>query len=118
HAAVGVAQTSTADAASAVVLRMEPLIIQLRRGGEDTGERYLRVAFDLEMKNESDRSAFLARQTRINDALITYFSDRTAVELRGGSGLDTIKEALVGRLKTVLPGHLPKMVYITDFLIQ
>jgi flagellar basal body-associated protein FliL len=107
-----------ADAGPGPILRMEPLIIQLRRSAEDNGERYLRVAFDLEMRTETDRSLFLSRQARINDSLISYFSDRTAGELRGGSGLAVLKEALVERLKPILPGHLPRMVYITDFLIQ
>jgi flagellar basal body-associated protein FliL len=117
-AGVGPAVVKAADAAPGPMLRMEPLVIQLRRGGQDSGERYLRVAFDLEMKNDHDRSAFLSRMSRINDSLITYFSDRTAADLRGGDGLVAIKDALTDRLRPILPGHLPKKVYITDFLIQ
>src|SRR4051812_2241183 len=64
------------DAGPGPILRMEPLIIQLRRSAEDNGERYLRVAFDLEMRTETDRSLFLSRQARISDSLISYFSDR------------------------------------------
>jgi hypothetical protein len=29
-----------------------------------------------------------------------------------------MKEALIDRLRPILPGHLPRTVYITDFLIQ
>lgn len=109
---------SEAESPPGPVLRMEPLIIQLRRTPEDTGERYLRVAFDLEMKNDADRSLVVSRQGPINDALIGYFSDRTADELRGGAGLAHLKNAVVERLKPIVPGHLPRTVYITDFLIQ
>jgi flagellar basal body-associated protein FliL len=116
--AAGHAASSKPDAGPGPMLRMEPLIIQLRRAENDNGERYLRVAFDLEMRTETDRSMLLSRQARINDSLISYFSDRTAGELRGGSGLTVLKEALLDRLKPILPGHLPRMVYITDFLIQ
>ena len=107
-----------AEAAPGPVLRMESLIIQLRREGEDSGERYLRVAFDLEMKNDADRSLFVSRQARVNEALIYYFSDRTPTDLRGGAGLAHIKQAVQDLLTTIVLGHGPKTVYITDFLIQ
>jgi flagellar basal body-associated protein FliL len=100
------------------VFRMDSIILQLRRGAGDQSERYLRVAFDLEMKNDADRSILASRLTRVNDTLLSYFSDRTADELRGAGGILHVKEAVLGRLAGVLSGHTPKMVYVTDFLIQ
>jgi flagellar basal body-associated protein FliL len=100
------------------MLQMEPFVIQLRRGASDNGERYLRVAFDLELRTEADRSAFNHYSARVNDALISYFSDHTVEELRGANGLMHVKEALFTQLEKVIPGHTPKTVYITDFLIQ
>jgi flagellar basal body-associated protein FliL len=112
------APASKESLAPGPMLRMEPLIIQLRRGREDNSERYLRIAFDLEMKNDVDRSAYLSRLARVNDALISYFSDQCASDLRGRAGLEHIKEAMASRLKIILPGHMPKMIYVTDYLIQ
>jgi flagellar basal body-associated protein FliL len=100
------------------MLRMEPLIIQLKPGPDDAGERYLRVAFDLEMKSYADRAAFQRQLPRINDGIISYFSDHTPDDLRGGHGLAHVKAALEAQVAHVLPGHAPKTVYITDFLLQ
>lgn len=100
------------------VFPMEAIVLQLRRGPTDKDEHYLRVAFDLEMKNEADRSLLASRMSQVNDCLLSYFSDLTAQQLRGAGGILHVKEAVLVRLKGVLSGHTPKTVYITDFLIQ
>ncbi|HEX7499524.1 MAG TPA: flagellar basal body-associated FliL family protein [Polyangia bacterium] len=97
------------------ILKLENFIIQLR--GTDT-DRYVRVAFDLELGAESDRAMVQARMPHIRDAIISYFSDRSLDELRGSEGMDHIKLAVSKRLDDILAAHRVKSVFITELVIQ
>jgi flagellar FliL protein len=97
------------------ILKLENFIIQLR--GTDT-DRYVRVAFDLELGSESDRAAVQARMPHIRDAIISYFSDRALDELRGSEGMDRIKQAVSKKLDDILAAHRVRSVFITELVIQ
>ena len=97
------------------ILKLENFIIQLR--GTDT-DRYVRVAFDLELGSESDRAAVQARMPHIRDAIISYFSDRALDELRGSEGMDRIKQAVSKKLDDILASHRVRSVFITELVIQ
>ena len=97
------------------ILKLENFIIQLR--GTDT-DRYVRVAFDLELGNESDRAAVQARMPHVRDAIISYFSDRALDELRGSEGMDRIKQAVSKKLDDILAAHRVRSVFITELVIQ
>jgi flagellar FliL protein len=94
---------------------LENFIIQLR--GTDT-DRYVRVAFDLELGSESDRAMVQSRMPHIRDAIISYFSDRSLDELRGSEGMDRIKVAVSKKLDDILAAHRVKSVFITELVIQ
>lgn len=97
------------------ILKLENFIIQLR--GTDT-DRYVRVAFDLELVSEADRAALQARMPHIRDAIISYFSDRSLDELRGSEGMDRIKLAVAKKLDDILAAHRVRSVFITELVIQ
>jgi len=97
------------------ILKLENFIIQLR--GTDT-DRYVRVAFDLELTAEPDRAAVQARMPHIRDAIISYFSDRSLDELRGSEGMDRIKLAVAKKLDDILAAHRVRSVFITELVIQ
>jgi flagellar FliL protein len=97
------------------ILKLENFIIQLR--GTDT-DRYVRVAFDLELVSEPDRAAIQARMPHIRDAIISYFSDRSLDELRGSEGMDRIKLAVAKKLDDILAAHRVRSVFITELVIQ
>jgi flagellar FliL protein len=97
------------------ILKLENFIIQLR--GTDT-DRYVRVAFDLELVTEGDRAAIQARMPHIRDAIISYFSDRSLDELRGSEGMDRIKLAVAKKLDDILAAHRVRSVFITELVIQ
>jgi flagellar protein FliL len=97
------------------ILKLDNFIIQLR--GTDT-DRYVRVAFDLELTAEADRAALQARMPHIRDAIISYFSDRSLDELRGSEGMDRIKLAVAKKLDDILAAHRVKSVFITELVIQ
>lgn len=97
------------------ILKLENFIIQLR--GTDT-DRYVRVAFDLELLSEGDRGPVQARMPHIRDAIISYFSDRSLDELRGSEGMDRIKTAVLKRLDDLLGTKRVRSVFITELVIQ
>jgi flagellar FliL protein len=97
------------------ILKLENFIIQLR--GTDT-DRYVRVAFDLELVSEADRAAIQSRMPHIRDAIISYFSDRSLDELRGSEGMDRIKLAVAKKLDDILAAHRVRSVFITELVIQ
>ena len=97
------------------ILKLENFIIQLR--GTDT-DRYVRVAFDLELVTEADRAAIQSRMPHIRDAIISYFSDRSLDELRGSEGMDRIKLAVAKKLDDILAAHRVRSVFITELVIQ
>jgi flagellar protein FliL len=97
------------------ILKLENFIIQLR--GTDT-DRYVRVAFDLELVTEADRGAIQSRMPHIRDAIISYFSDRSLDELRGSEGMDRIKLAVAKKLDDILAAHRVRSVFITELVIQ
>lgn len=102
-------------AAPGPILKLENFIIQLR--GTDT-DRYVRVAFDLELVTEVDRAAIQSRMPHIRDAIISYFSDRSLDELRGSEGMDRIKLAVAKKLDDILAAHRVRSVFITELVIQ
>ncbi len=97
------------------VLKLENFVIQLRGVDQD---RYVRVAFDVEVTGDADKEIVQARLPQIRDSVITYFSDRTLDELRGSEGIERTKTALLKRLDEIVPGHRVRALYITDFIIQ
>jgi flagellar FliL protein len=97
------------------VLKLENFVIQLRGVDQD---RYVRVAFDVEVSTDADKEVVQARLPQIRDSVITYFSDRTLDELRGSDGIERTKIALIKRLDEIVPGHRVHALYVTDFIIQ
>jgi flagellar protein FliL len=113
----GHGEGAAADPAGAPgpILKLENFIIQLR--GTDT-DRYVRVAFDLELMSEADRSPVQARMPHIRDAIISYFSDRSLDELRGSEGMERIKTAVLKKLEELLAAKRVRSVFITELVIQ
>jgi flagellar FliL protein len=113
----GQGESAAADPAGAPgpMLKLENFIIQLR--GTDT-DRYVRVAFDLELTSEADRAPLQAHMPHIRDAIITYFSDRSIDELRGSEGMERVKAAVAKRLDDLLGSMRVRAVFITELVIQ
>jgi flagellar FliL protein len=97
------------------VLKLENFVIQLRGVDQD---RYVRVAFDLEVTTDTDKEVVQSRLPQIRDSVITYFSDRTLDELRGSDGIERTKASLMKRLDDIVPGRRIRALYVTDFIIQ
>ncbi len=106
---------NVAGGAPGPILKLENFVIQLRGVDQD---RYVRVAFDMEVGSDGDKEVVQTHLPQIRDSIITYFSDRTLDELRGSEGIERTKTALMKRLDEVVPGRRIHALYITDFIIQ
>jgi flagellar basal body-associated protein FliL len=113
HGAEGTAHA--AELMPGPTLKLESFIIQLKAVESD---RYVRVAFDLELGSEADKAIVTARMSPVRDSVISFFSDRSLDELRGSVGMERTKAELLKRLAAIVPeGHI-KALYITDFVVQ
>ena len=97
------------------ILKLENFVIQLKTVDTD---RYVRLAFDLEVGNEKDKEAVTAHMSHIRDLVIQYFADRTLDELRGSEAMERTKATLIKRIDEIVPGHRIKNIFVTDFIVQ
>jgi flagellar FliL protein len=97
------------------ILKLENFVIQLKTVDND---RYVRLAFDLEVGNEKDKEAVTAHLSHIRDLVISYFADRTLDELRGSEAMERTKATLIKRIDDIVPGHRIKNIFVTDFIVQ
>ena len=97
------------------ILKLENFVIQLKTVDTD---RYVRLAFDLEVGNDKDKEAVTAHMSHIRDLVIQYFADRTLDELRGSEAMERTKATLIKRIDEIVPGHRIKNIFVTDFIVQ
>ncbi|HEY0709356.1 MAG TPA: flagellar basal body-associated FliL family protein [Polyangia bacterium] len=97
------------------ILKLENFVIQLKTVDQD---RYVRVAFDVEVGGEEDKAVLVEHMSHIRDLVIAYFADRTLDELRGSEAMERTKATLIKKIDDLVPGRRIKNLFITDFIIQ
>lgn len=97
------------------ILKLENFVIQLKTVDQD---RYVRLAFDVEVSTEDDKNAIVAHMSHIRDLVIAYFADRTLDELRGSEAMERTKATLIKKIDEIVPGKRIKNLFITDFIVQ
>lgn len=97
------------------ILKLENFVIQLKTVDAD---RYVRLAFDIEVANDLDKEAVQAHLSHIRDLVISFFADRTLDELRGSEAMERTKATLIKRIDDIVPGRRIKNLFITDFIVQ
>jgi flagellar FliL protein len=96
-------------------LRLPDFIVHLRDGD---AERYLRISFEVEVKDDKAKEGLTARLPQIRDTFLSYLSDRSADELRGSEATNRLKNTLIGKIGEVAPGVPVLGLYVTDLIIQ
>jgi len=96
-------------------LRLPDFIVHLRDGDV---ERYLRISFEVEVKDDKAKEGLTARLPQIRDSFLSYLSDRSAEELRGSEAVNRIKNILAKKMGEVAPGVPVLGLYVTDLIIQ
>ena len=97
------------------ILKLENFVIQLKTVDQD---RYVRLAFDVEVATEEDKNAIMAHLSHIRDLVIAFFADRTLDELRGSEAMERTKATLIKKIDEIVPGQRIKNLFITDFIVQ
>jgi flagellar FliL protein len=97
------------------ILKLENFVIQLKTVDQD---RYVRLAFDVEVGTEEDKNALTAHLSHIRDLVIAFFADRTLDELRGSEAMERTKATLIKKIDEIVPGQRIKNLFITDFIVQ
>lgn len=96
-------------------VKLADFVVHLRNVESD---RYARLSFEIEVANEEDKNVFTALMPRVRDGFLTYLSDLTLEELRGGEAIARTKKALEDRLVQLAPGVKVRALYVTDLVIQ
>ncbi len=103
------------DSPPGPTIRLPDFVVHL---SNNDAERYARMAFEIEVATEPDKEKVQAHLPRIRDAFLTYLSDRSVEELRGGEGISRLKQGLQQKLTEFMPGVPVRALYITDLVVQ
>lgn len=86
------------------------------RGG--AGGRVLRAAIDVETTSDQ-LEAIEANTPMLRDTMLTVMSDYTYQDLEGTDGKTRLRDELLGRANTMLPGEARiDRIYFTAFVVQ
>ncbi len=94
---------------------MEPYIVNLR---DNNGERYLKVALQLEMSNPELLSELNLLKPKLRDSTLDLLSAKSYQELQEFSGKQKLREDIMIRLNSFLTSGKIVRIYFTDFVIQ
>lgn len=115
-AAEGAAEApGVAGAGAGPTVKLPDFVVRLR---DPDGDRFCRIAFEVELGAETDKEKFARYVPRIRDSFISYLADRSAPELAGSDGLGKVKADLAKRIDEAVPGRIVRSLYITDFVVQ
>jgi flagellar FliL protein len=104
-----------AEAGPGPTMRLADFVVHLRDPDTD---RYARVSFELELKDEKSKEGLTARLPQVRDAFLVYLSDRSSEELRGGEAIARVKNALAMKLGEVARDVPVRALYITELVVQ
>jgi flagellar basal body-associated protein FliL len=109
----------TGDGRPAPVVKLEGMVVHLRPDeDDDQAERYANLEFDVELAREEDRSEIVHRASQIREAVLGYFLDHTASQLKGRGGMARMKEDLVARINRRILSPKITTLYFAQFLVQ
>jgi len=97
---------------------LEGSLVHLLRGETDTTERHASIQLDLELRAPADLGPMVQSMSALREVVLSYFSDRTAREIKSPGSLDRIKEDLLPRLNRRLAAPRIRALYITQIVVQ
>ncbi len=94
---------------------MEPFIVNLL---DNQGERYLKVAMQLEVSDQTAIAELEQLKPKLRDNVLDLLTAKTYSELIDLPGKQRLREELATRLNSYLTKGKIAKVYFTDFVIQ
>lgn len=96
-------------------MRLADFVVHLR---DPDADRYARVSFEVELRDEKAKEGLAARLPQLRDAFLVYLSDRSSDDLRGGDAISRVKAALNQKLGDVAKDVPVRGLYITELVVQ
>ncbi len=109
------AKDEAREASPGPTLRLADFVVHLRDADAD---RYARVSFELELRDDQAKEGVTARVPQIRDAFLGYLSDRTSEEFRGSEAIARVKAALGEKLGALAPPGGVRALYLTELVVQ
>ncbi|MDI9571128.1 MAG: flagellar basal body-associated FliL family protein [Pseudomonadota bacterium] len=94
---------------------MDPFIINLQDTG---GDRYLKLVVQLEISDPQGVKDLDQLKPKLRDNILELLGAKTYRELMETTGKQRLREEIVMRLNSFLPGAKVTRVYFTEFVIQ
>jgi len=94
---------------------VKDLTVKLSDADDD---RYVKLSFDLEVKNDQHKTVVAASIPKIRDAAISYLRNKKAAELESDTSYIQLKRDLLNASNQVVPRKLVRQLYISDLLLQ
>jgi flagellar protein FliL len=84
----------------------------------ESGNRFLKVAVDLELSDPKLQPEMDHKKSLIRDIIIRTFSSKTFEEISTLKGKDKLKEEVLDKINENLSDGQVKNIYFTDFVVQ
>ena len=109
------AEPSVSGQAPGPMFKLDPFVVNL---DEPRGTHYLRVAVELEVKDEEAVAGLEGRIVVLRDRFISALSSKRLSELARPKDKDALKEELLDLSRDITGDRSVKRVYFTEFLTQ
>lgn len=84
----------------------------------ESGNRFLKVAIDLELSDPKLQPEMDHKKSLVRDIIIRTFSSKTFEEISTLKGKDKLKEEVLDKINENLSDGYVKNIYFTDFVVQ
>ena len=84
----------------------------------ESGNRFLKVAVDLELSDAKLQPEMDQKKSLVRDIIIRTFSSKTLEEISTLKGKDKLKEEVLNKINENLSDGYIKNIYFTDFVVQ
>ncbi len=84
----------------------------------ESGNRFLKVALDLELNDAKLQPEMDHKKSMIRDIIIRTFSSKSFEEISTLKGKDKLKEEVLDKINENLSDGYVKNIYFTDFVVQ
>ena len=84
----------------------------------ESGNRFLKVAVDLELSDAKLQPEMDHKKSLIRDIIIRTFSSKTFEEISTLKGKDKLKDEVLDKINENLSDGQVKNIYFTDFVVQ
>lgn len=109
------AKKEDSESSVGVIYPMRPFIVNL---ADESGGRYLKVKFELELDTKDLVPEIESRMAQLTDSVIMLLSSRSYKDIASYEGKDRMRNEIMLRLNSFLVSGSIKKIYFTEFVMQ